>query len=1679
MIRPFLHMKVSSKILTLIAGVWLPIAAVAETKAPATEEKISFYTQVRPIFQVHCVGCHQPAKAKGGYVMTDFKRLVGKGENDEPVVQAKQPDKSLLVKLIVPVDGEAEMPADRAPLSPKDIDIIKKWVAQGAIDDSPESAKTVYDMDHPPTYSQAPYVTTMDYSPNGKLIAVGGFHEVLIHNADGSGLVKRLVGLSERIESVQFSPDGTMLAVAGGLPARQGELQIWDVKTWKLKDSISVTYDTIYGAKWSPDNKFVAVGCADNTVRAFEIKSGKQVFFNNAHSDWALDTTWSSKGDKIISVGRDMSAKGYEFKTERFIDNLTSITPKALKGGLIAIDTHPKLDEVVVGGADGTPQIFRLERIAKRVIGDNSNLIRRYPPMKGRIFSVAYSPDGKRIVAGSSLNGKGQIHVFNTDVKREVSDALKKVFGIRPQQFKPEQRKMVEEYQTEGAKLLLSQDYSSGVYAVTYSPDGKTIAASGGDGVFRFLDAKSLSLKRAFVPVPLPDKQQQKIVGISVSPSSVKVAKRYEYSQLLVNGWLASGDAVDLTRKSAYQLSSAIADVSKRGVVKPTKNGKARLTVSYGGFSTSVGVEASGLEKAYKPDYVRDVMPVVSKLGCNMGTCHGAKDGKNGFKLSLRGYDPVFDVRAFADDLAGRRVNIARPDDSLMLLKATSAVPHQGGGLTTPGSDYYNVVRDWIGNGCQVNLKSPKVKSIEVLPKNPVVQDIGGSQQVRVIATYANGEKRDVTAEAFIETSNQDIVKTDDKGLATTLRRGEAALLARFEGAYDATTLTVMGDRSGFVWQAPETWTKVDEFVSEKWKRMKILPSGLAGDAEFLRRIHLDLTGLPPTADQVKKFLADKRPVRTKRNEIIGKLIGSPDFIDHWANKWADLLQVNRKFLGAEGAKLFREWIRKEVNDNTPYDMFVRKILTAKGSNKVNPPASYYKILRTPDMMMENTTHLFLATRFNCNKCHDHPFERWTQDQYYETAAYFAQVGLKRDPKNAKGNIGGTAVEGAKPLYEEIYDKTEGDITHDRTGAVTPPAFPYVAKAKVDPKKSRREQLAEWMTSPDNQYFARSYANRIWGYLTGVGLIEPLDDIRAGNPPSNPELLDYLTDEFIRSDFNVRHLMKLIVESRTYQLSIKTHKWNEDDYVNFSHATVRRLPAEVLYDSIHRAVGAQPNIPGVAAGTRAAQLPDAGVKLKDGFFATMGRPPRESACECERVNDVQLGPVMAMISGATVGDAVSNPKNLIASLVEKEKDDKKVVNEIFLSVLNRPASDREVNVTKKTIAGIAAEHKKLVAELAAYEQKLKPITAKKVANRKKELTDSKNELTAHRKAIEPERKRLAKAREDRIAKADKSLKDYEKQVPKKQAEWEKKQDLKLKWHHLDAKTVAATGGVKLTKNKDLTISAGKQGNKSVYTITSETALKNISAIRLEALTDKSMPRNGPGYNADGNFVLSEFEVFVAPKSDPKKLTKVALTTGLMDFTQVNFNINKAIDGRVDGRDGWAVSPKGGMNHWVTMQLKKTLKNEKGSILTIKIHHSFNQNKPFRLGHFRISLAASGKPTGLSVSEELAGLLKVAADKRTKKQKASLTKIYRLTDKELEKRTKALATARVAIPRDKKEVELENVVKRFEQPLPPDPELTRLQRALKLSDEQLKKARLVGMQDLAWALLNSPAFLFNH
>ena len=1693
------------------AGVAGAASAPAKKDAP---KKVSYYKEVRPILQANCQGCHQPAKTKGSYVMTDFKQLLAGGESKLRAIVAKSPDKSNLIKLITPVDGKAEMPEGKKPLHAVEVELIRNWIAQGAVDDTPANAKERYDANHPPVYSMPPVITSLDFSADGQLLAVPGFHEVLLHKADGSGLVARLVGLSERIESVRFSPDGKKLAVAGGLPGRMGEIQIWDVEKKKLLLSVPVTYDTVYGANWSPDGKLISFGCGDNTVRAIESDTGKEVFFQGAHSDWVLDTTFNAKGDHIISVSRDMTTKLTEVATQRFVDNITSITPNALKGGIHSVAHHPSREEIAFGGSDGVAKVYQIFRTAPRQIGDDSNGIIPLEPMLGRVFSVVFSRDGSVIAAGSALDGKGEVfastYTYGTNaISTEMAAVMKKIPASRNAQ----DQAAIAKYKDSGAKKLFKSSVDAGVFAVAVSPDNKTIAAAGSDGVVRLFNAADGSRKGEFLsvkvseaskalavkkfeaapapPVAKTDGESEKlppgakVLSLEAEPKNISIARWTDGAQVLITARMSTGESLDVTRLAKIESSSSrTAEVTPGGVVRAKSNGSATIKASLAGKSVSVPVKITGIGKQLDTDFIRDVNPVLTKAGCNAGTCHGSKEGKNGFKLSLRGYDSIYDVRAFTDELASRRANVASPDDSLMLLKPTAAVPHLGAKVIEPGDLNYRIIREWIGAGAKLDEKSSRVAKIELSPQNPVVQRAGSRQQMRVVATYTDGSVRDVTSLAFVESSNMDIAKTDPSGVVSTLRRGEAAMLARFEGAYDATTVTVMGDRDGFAWSEPEKWNKIDEFTAAKWQRMKILPSALCTDDEFMRRVYLDLSGVPPSSDEVKAFLADTRPTREKRDALVDKLVGSDDYVDHWSNKWADLLQVNSKFLGAEGAKSFRDWIRNEIAKNTPYDEFARKVITASGSNKDNPPASYYKILRKPEDIMENTTHLFLATRFNCNKCHDHPFERWTQDQYYQTAAWFAQVGLKKDPASADKLIGGTAVEGGKPFYEIVEDTGAGEVKHERTGRETPPQFPYPAtcgpEAKAEKKPSRRDQLATWITAKDNRYFATSYANRIWGYLTGVGIIEPLDDIRAGNPPSNPELLDYLAKEFIASGFDARHLVKLIAKSRTYQLSVVTHKWNGDDKINFSHATARRLPAEVLYDSIYRVTGAKFNIPGVPPGTRAAQLADA-VKLPDGFFATMGKPPRESACECERSSDIQLGPVMALISGATVGDAVSAPDNAIAKLVADVKDDRALVSEIFLRVLNRPAKPGEIDATLKNWSQIKPDHERVGKELSAYEQVFPGIQAKREKQRATDLGDSKVELAAYEKEIAPREADLDKQQKDRTAKAEAELKRFDAEdFPKRLAEFEKKQDLKVAWAPLTAKAATSTGDLKLKQEEDksIAVTAGK-AVRGVYTVTAEAPSGVLTALRLEALSDKRFPKNGPGRSPDGNFVLNEIAVTVATKDKPAEVKKVELTKALADFSQETFEVAKSIDGQNNRQTGWAISPNGGSTHWATYELKTPLTNAAGATLTFTLTQQFNggEDKGFTLGRFRLS-TTDAKTPGLSQSEELRALIATPAVTRTKEQKEALDKVVRATDPELAKRNKELADAKKPRPVDPRLKELQDSVKRLGDPLSPDPKLAQLKRASELSTKHIEQQRLIGAQDLTWALINNPAFLFN-
>jgi hypothetical protein len=551
-----------------------------------------------------------------------------------------------------------------------------------------------------------------------------------------------------------------------------------------------------------------------------------------------------------------------------------------------------------------------------------------------------------------------------------------------------------------------------------------------------------------------------------------------------------------------------------------------------------------------------------------------------------------------------------------------------------------------------------------VLPERIDIDLPGRSHRVLVIAHYRDGSSRDVTNEAIVSSSNIEAIAVKDN-VVTGLRRGEGAVLVRYEGNYATRGVIIMGDRSAYAWQDQPEYNYVDKHIYEKLKAVKLLPSELCTDAEFIRRVSLDLTGQPPTAERVKAFLADPAESRVKRERLVDELLASDAFVQNWANKWSDLLQCNSTTLGQKGLWTFRTWIADSVAANKPYDQFVRELLLAKGSSYTNPAVNYYRTLKDPGKITEDVSQTFLGIRFNCNKCHDHPFEKWTQTQYYEFGANFARVAFK------KGQVGDEQI-----VYVN-FDETP--VKHPKTDKAVTAMVPYAGELykSVADAADRRQAFVEWLTSAENPYFAKSMANRTWSYFFGRGIIDPVDDIRASNPAANPALLEALTKDFIDHQFDVRHLMRTICTSRTYQLSVKSNKWNEDDKINFSHALPRRLGAEQLVDAIAVATGYRAGYGGLPTGTRAAELPDGTGETAD-VLGLFGKPKRQSACECERTNNFTLSHAINLVNGSTIGDAVASPNSRIVQIVKAEKDDRKVLEELYYTILNRPPTEEEV-----------------------------------------------------------------------------------------------------------------------------------------------------------------------------------------------------------------------------------------------------------------------------------------------------------------------------------------------------------------------------------------------------------------
>ena len=789
------------------------------------------------------------------------------------------------------------------------------------------------------------------------------------------------------------------------------------------------------------------------------------------------------------------------------------------------------------------------------------------------------------------------------------------------------------------------------------------------------LSAMLALLLLAGVPAPLAAADTD-ITKIIVQPSSIVLFEAAKGHGVLVTGVNNDGGKIDLTDEAKLEAAGGNVRISEDGLIYGTGQGEGKVNVSVAGHSTELSVTVHDMSQERPLTFVRDVMPVLNKVGCTTGACHGSAKGKNGFKMSLRGYDPKFDYDALLYEISGRRVNRAAPADSLMIAKPTQAVPHQGGYVLT-NEGYKQDILQWISEGAVFgDSEKDGVVKLEVFPKEIFMERPGMRQQVLVTAHYGDGSVRDVTREASIK-SNVETVAAVGEGAehAPTAVRpgpaalsagqslvaeriGEAALQVRYEGKFVTVPITVLNPEPGFAWTNPPQYNFIDEQIDAKLERLKIEPSPLADDATFLRRVHLDLNGIPPTPKQARAFLEDPEKSRLKRQRLIDELIKRKEYVDHWAHKWGDLLQSNRKYLGEKGTWAFRQWIRDSIAANKPYDDMVRELITSVGSTYQNPATNFFRVNDDPKAALETTSQVFMGVRLVCANCHDHPFERWTQDQYYETAAFFAAVGIKPGFDNDE---------------QIVFVKRDDDrVKYPRSGQYADPKY-LVAAAGAPPipdDGDRREALAAWLTSDKNPFFARAITNRIWSYLMGRGIIDPVDDIRASNPPVNEELLAALADDFIKNGYDLQHVIRTIVNSRAYQTSITTNKWNETDETNFSRFKPRRLPAETLLDAIAIATGSPLEFEGVPKGFRAQELPDSFVG-KGGFLDVFGRPQRESPCECERRDNVGLPHAMNLVNGPTLAEAIADPEGRVATAVLAGESSKNLVDELYLAAYSR------------------------------------------------------------------------------------------------------------------------------------------------------------------------------------------------------------------------------------------------------------------------------------------------------------------------------------------------------------------------------------------------------------------------
>lgn len=772
---------------------------------------------------------------------------------------------------------------------------------------------------------------------------------------------------------------------------------------------------------------------------------------------------------------------------------------------------------------------------------------------------------------------------------------------------------------------------------------------------------------KAKIPIP---------TELYLEPRQVTLQGPGAAQSLIVTGRFADGTERDVTAQAHFRTDRpAVATVDAEGVLKAVGDGMAWVKAELGGRTATLLVKVSGTAVSRGVSFTNDVMAVLTKAGCNQGACHGSPAGKGGLKLSMFGYDPALDQPAIVTADGGRRVDLKEVPRSLLLQKPTAAVPHGGGQRFAVGSPEYRVLRGWLEAGAPADPpETPHIIGLQVLPAARSMAALKATQRLVVMAQFSDGSAVDVTRNARL-TSNDDAVAALDGATLTAAGVGETAVMARYLGQVAISRVTVPP-----AWPEPKLTgfrpsNNIDRLVARKWQELRLAPSELSTDAEFLRRASLDTIGLPPTPDEVRQFLADRDPA--KRAKQIDALLARPEYVDRWTQFWSDLLRVSSRFIVGEPEKAYRSWIHDSVVANKPYDQFARELLTATGDITAPGPGSFFQVARTAEDRARDAAQIFLGVRIECAQCHNHPFEKWTRDHYFGLAAFFAQARTAAAPD--------------KKVMLTVDMK--GELRHPERKTPVVPAVLDTRPVTVAPETDRREALAGWVTDARNPFFARAIANRLWAHFFGRGLVDPVDDFRETNPASNEPLLAALALQLTAHGYDLKFLMREIMNSRAYQLSSAPNRWNEHDGRNFARAYLRRLPAQQLLDSVCQVTGVPERFNGQPPGTRAAQLPDS--RVGSYFLDVFGRSRNDKDCTCDAILQGSVPQALHLLNGATLETKLAAADGTVAKLAASTMTNEAVVTEIYLGALGREPSTRERHRALDSLAKAPARRAEL------------------------------------------------------------------------------------------------------------------------------------------------------------------------------------------------------------------------------------------------------------------------------------------------------------------------------------------------------------------------------------------------